>query len=189
MATIAAMYSGPKASSSAAAAASAATRLTWWVAASAGKTASSSGWRELRVVPDHHARLRAGERLAGAAGDDVRRPRAAGPGTGRRRSARAGGRRRRRPCRPTRSTISAISRTGQREQRHRRAERDQLRAVRRGRRRRTRRGRPRARCASNGTSTMFRPRMPAGPSWRLELWPPTGCGIVITVSPGSVSAA
>ena len=44
-------------------------------------------------------------------------------------------------------------------------------------------------CASNGMSTMFRPRMPAGPSWRLELCPPTGCGIVITVSPGWVSAA
>src|SRR4051795_9916525 len=89
------MYSRPKASSSAAAAASAATRLTWWVAASAGKTASSSGLGrsrsfqthppargpgedgveqrlgQLRVVPDHHARLRAGERLARAAGHDV----------------------------------------------------------------------------------------------------------------------
>ena len=99
-------------------------------------------------------------------------------------------------CAPSKKTlpphsraIAAISFTGQREEGHARAERDQLRAVLRGRRARRRRGRPRAPRASNGTSTMFRPRMPAGPSWRLELWPPTGCGIVITVSPGSVSAA
>ena len=112
LATIAAMYSRPNASSSAVAAASAATRLTWCVAASAGKTASSSGFVSSGSFQAITPRLRAGERLAGAAGEHVRALARAGPGTGRRRSARAGGRRRRRPGRPTRERSSAISRTG-----------------------------------------------------------------------------
>ena len=123
--------------------------------------------RELEVVPHHHARLRAGERLAGAAGQHRGALAPAGPGTGRRRSGRAGGRRRRRPCRPTPARC--------RRSRARGAGRGSCYAPSAisfglrlpGRAARTRRGRPRARAVSNGTSTMFRPRMPAGPSWRL----------------------
>jgi hypothetical protein len=59
LATIAAMYSRPNASSSAAAAASAATRLTWWVGRERGEDGVQQLRRELGVVPDHHARLRA----------------------------------------------------------------------------------------------------------------------------------
>ena len=144
--------------------------------------------RELEVVPHHHARLRAGERLARAAGEhrgalaqrvlelaagdqaelvraveeDLPAPLLRRCPRSRARGAGTGSWSRR-----ARSASGALAWPPARRLR----------------------GRPRARSVSNGTSTMFRPRMPAGPSWRLLEWPPTGCGIVITVSPGCVSAA
>ena len=43
-------------------------------------------------------------------------------------------------------------------------------------------------CGSIGTSTIFRPRTPAGPSGRLLEWPPNGWAMLMITSPGSVRA-
>ena len=62
-------------------------------------------------------------------------------------------------------TISAISRDREREQRHRRAEGDELGRWRRGPTSAKASRSTSSSCALNGMSTMFRPRMPAGPSY------------------------